>query len=615
MNTDIAAMAARLFAVDPVGLGGVLLQSAADETRSAWLRMARDLMPADSAWCRVPSHIDNERLLGGLDLAATLATGHTAMRRGVLAEANGGVVVLCMAERVLPGTAALIAAVQDAGAVAACSDGRQPEDPARWGLVALDEGEGEGERVARVLVERLALHVRLVPAPSRASAGPETMASSTRQEIAKARAHLDSVAADDPIVTALCEAAQALGVDSLRASCLALRVARAAAALRGSDVVEAQDAAWGACFVLGPRARAWPAGQDGAPPADENTPASAEPAEGEAQGTAETSSEPQTEESSVTPDEGVPPPNAGVRAMEESFVEAAGATLPPALLAAIAASRASGGMPHSGAQVARSTRSAATSTHGRPLGSRRGELRAGARLDLLQTLMAAAPWQPLRRRERAANGQAEEFVRTSILVRRSDFQVRGFRPREERVTIFAVDASGSQALHRLAEAKGAAELLLAECYVRRNRVAVLAFRGEGAVVLLPPTRSLVRAKRCLAGLPGGGATPLAAGLDAARQLAEGIARQGGTPTLVLLTDGKANVTRNGRPGRSAAHLEAVASARAWRETGIGALLLDTAPEPQAVAQQLAAAMQARYVALPHADSQALAHAILDHGRA
>ncbi len=66
--------------------------------------------------------------------------------------------------------------------------------------------------------------------------------------------------------------------------------------------------------------------------------------------------------------------------------------------------------------------------------------------------------------------------------------------------------------------------------MRRDRVAVLAFRGRGAQLLLPPTRSLVRAKRSLAGLPGGGGTPLAAGIDAGSALAGDVRRRGGTPT-------------------------------------------------------------------------------------
>ena len=83
--------------------------------------------------------------------------------------------------------------------------------------------------------------------------------------------------------------------------------------------------------------------------------------------------------------------------------------------------------------------------------------------------------------------------------------------------------------------------------MRRDQVALIAFRGRGAELLLPPTRSLVRAKRSLAGLPGGGGTPLAAGIDAALALADAGAPRGGTPVVVLLTDGRANIARDGAP--------------------------------------------------------------------
>ena len=114
------------------------------------------------------------------------------------------------------------------------------------------------------------------------------------------------------------------------------------------------------------------------------------------------------------------------------------------------------------------------------------------------SLRAAAPWQPIRRRERTAVADHR------IEVRADDLRVTQFKQRTRTTTIFVVDAPGSTALNRLAEAKGAVELVLADCYVRRDRVALLAFRGGGAELLLPPTRSLVRAKRSLAGLPGGG---------------------------------------------------------------------------------------------------------------
>ena len=184
-------------------------------------------------------------------------------------------------------------------------------------------------------------------------------------------------------------------------------------------------------------------------------------------------------------------------------------------------------------------------------GSRRGDLRGGARLErgrdaaCGRALAAAAPAR--RRRGIARRPPPRRRVR------------RGGFPRHplpaaarDTTTIFVVDASGSAALHRLAEAKGAVELLLAECYVRRDQVALIAFRGRGAELLLPPTRSLVRAKRSLAALPGGGGTPLAAGIDAAVELAELALRRGETPIVVVLTDGRANVARDGTGGRARA---------------------------------------------------------------
>jgi len=239
---------------------------------------------------------------------------------------------------------------------------------------------------------------------------------------------------------------------------------------------------------------------------------------------------------------------------------------------------------------------------GRPLGARPGSPRDGARLALIDTLRAAAPWQPLRRRERPAAAQR-------VIVQPADFRVVRLRQRSETTTIFTVDASGSAALHRLAEAKGAVELLLADCYVRRDRVAVVAFRGRGAEVLLAPTRSLVRARRELAALPGGGGTPLAAGLDAAAELALATRRRGGTPVVVVLTDGRANVARDGAGGRAQADRDARASARRLRAEGVLALLIDTGAQAQPLAREIAREMGAGYLPLPRADARGVSQAV------
>ena len=244
------------------------------------------------------------------------------------------------------------------------------------------------------------------------------------------------------------------------------------------------------------------------------------------------------------------------------------------------------------------------------MGARRGEPRSGARLNVMETLRAAAPWQKLRQLQHERQFPTPTGVPYKrIHVRREDFHVTRFKQVGQTTTLFVVDASGSSALHRLAEAKGAVELLLADCYVRRDRVAVLAFRGKTAELLLPPTRSLARAKRALAGLPGGGGTPLASAIDAARELADQISRRGETPIVVLLTDGRGNMARDGTPGRAKASEDALSAARQMRLAGITTLLLDTSLQPQAAAQALAKAMGARYVPLPYASAQAVSRVV------
>jgi magnesium chelatase subunit D len=281
------------------------------------------------------------------------------------------------------------------------------------------------------------------------------------------------------------------------------------------------------------------------------------------------------------------------------------AAIPPGLLARLRLAAARGAKPRSSGRAAASHQAA---RRGRPAGVRRGEPRRGARLNVIETLRAAAPWQPLRRRERLA-ARRSDAPTTRVEVRLDDFRVTRLKHRPQTATIFVVDASGSAALHRLAEAKGAVELLLADCYVRRDRVALVAFRGRAAELLLPPTRSLVRAKRSLAGLPGGGGTPLAAGIDAAADLAEAVRRRGETPVVVLLTDGRANVGRDGIGGRTQAESEALAAARRLAATASSVLLIDTSPRPQPGARSLAAAAGGTYLPLPYADASALSGAV------
>jgi magnesium chelatase subunit D len=399
---------------------------------------------------------------------------------------------------------------------------------------------------------------------------------------------LAQVSGDASLLTALCTAAFALGVESPRIYALAWKAARAAAALDGRTQISQDDAVIAGRLVLAPRATLAPQEEPDEspqpPPLDEPAPDSEPPAHGAPQ------SPPQASEA---PAQGTPPEPqpTGQRDIDQGVVAATQAAIPAGLLARLRSENAS----RTGASgTGRAGAFRKTGKRGRPCGA--GKSTGRGRLHVVETLRAAAPWQRLRGRH------AEEGDRR-MRVARSDLREQRYKERSATLTIFAVDASGSAALNRLAEAKGAVELILADCYIRRDQVAVIAFRGRSALLLLPPTRSLVRAKRSLAGLPGGGGTPLAAAIDAALILATQAQRRSETPTLVLLTDGRANVTRSGAAGREAAHGEALSAARAVGLAGIAALFIDTSPKPNALAKDLAAAMRAQYVALPYASAE------------
>lgn len=589
-----AVQVAVLFALDPVGTGGVRLRASAGPVRDVWLNLLRNLLGV-ATLRRMPLSITDERLLGGLDLPATLASGRPVLQKGLLAESDGSVVLLAMAERLPTATAARLCSVMDTGEVRLERDGLTVQSPTRFGVVALDEGLSDDEALVIGLRDRLAFDIDL------SQVSPRTASAEDFSEhwientinITAARKRLAQLQTSDDVIAAICGTALALGVDSPRASLLAMRVARASAALDGNHTVTEEDASIAAQLVLGPRATRLP------PMAQQEQPEQQEP---EQEVESETQPEQQAAEPDTRPDHESesPSPQDATQKLEDKVLEATQAAIPAGLLSQLMEGnfkqlRASSGK--SGAPLKNGQR-------GRPAGSRRAMPTHGQRLHLIDTLRAAAPWQTLRRMQ-----ISDPVAAARVQVRAEDFHIKRIKQKTGTTTLFVVDASGSSALHRLAEAKGAVELLLADCYVRRDQVAVIAFRGKSAEILLPPTRSLVRAKRSLSGLPGGGGTPLATAIDAAAALADEIKRKGQTPVIVLLTDGRANVARDGSGGREKAMADALSSAARLRLCQAAVLLIDTSPQPQSTALQLAHAMTARYLPLPHAGANAMSHAV------
>lgn len=582
-----AVMAASLFAVDPVGLGGIAVASKYGPVRDSWMDFLRSIVPGWAPFRKLPLYAADERLFGGLDLAATLARGKPVAERGLLAEMDRGFLVIPSAERMESGLASRLGLVIDAGAVHVEREAASLMHPARFGVIALDESEsGDDETPPAALLERLGLRIDLTDVTWRDVGLSDT----TLEEIEAAQARLPKVVVPDNIIAGLVSAAVSFGIQTLRAPVFAVRAARASAALAGRDEANEEDAGLAAMFVLAPRATRMPEPMEDQAPPEPPPPEPQDDKEEDGKGGGESG------ENETAPEDD--------KALTDMIIAAAAAAMPKEMLVKAAAKPfrvpPSAPMGKAGAERTNAAR-------GRPAGVRRGMPKPGSPLSLLETLRAAAPWQKIRKsmldKAIGAGGRLDR-----IEVRSDDFRIKRLKARSQTATIFAVDASGSAAMQRLAETKGAVELLLAECYIRRDQVALVAFRGTRAEILLPPTRSLTRAKKSLAALAGGGGTPLASGIDAAGALALNIRRRGISPLVVFLTDGKANIAADGKPGRERAQNDANTAGRRLRAEGIATILVDTSPRPQVQAEKLAQEMAARYVPMPYANAAAISKA-------
>jgi magnesium chelatase subunit D len=531
--------------VDPVGLKGIVLRVRAGPVRAA---LDREIAALPGPVRRIHAGLADEALFGGLDLAASLAEGREVRSEGLVR--RPALVVLPMAERTPPALAARLAQLLDAGF------GHR--------LCLLDESAGDDEGVPACLAERLGFHADLNAVRHVETGAPVAPPGA----LAAARDRLPAVTLPDEASATMAALAAAFGIHSLRAPLLALRAARALAALNGVTAASEIHLREAAELVFPHRATQVPHPQDD-PPAPDPSP---EPSDADEGG-----------EPSALPD--------------ELLVTAVRACLSPDLLARLASdSRAARQAAGSGAGDRRRS-----NRRGRPLSARPGTLDGRARIDLVATLRAAAPWQALRR---AARPDA-----TGLLIRPADIRLSRFEDRSDRLLVFLVDASGSTAMTRLAEAKGAVELLLGQAYARRDQVALVAFRGPGAQLLLPPTRSLVRAKRSLGALPGGGGTPLAAGLREGLDVALRARRQGLTPALVLLTDGKANLSLDGAADRLRAAEDAHCIARQVAAERIPGLCIDISPRPSPDLAPLVRSLGALHVPLPRADAGTISRAV------
>jgi len=531
------ALALQLLAQNPRGLGGLHLRARHGPARDAVLHEIARLFPGAA---RIHPAMNDGQLFGGPDIAATLSAGRLVLTRGLLSD--GAVCILSMAERCSSALAARLCQALDSGQISA--------------VILLDEGAEPDEAAPRSLTNRCAFRMSPV--------GGEDFEPALPSE--------DPVALSENAIAMLVVAAARFGIDDLRALILAVAAARAHASLFRRDVTENEDLQAAAELVFAHRATQIPADEDDTP--EEESPDD------------ETPDQPE-DDASTEPQTGNIP--------QDMLIEAIKAALPDDILQALAGGQSGSRGQGSTGQARKGNR------RGRPLPGRKGRPNGQARIDLMATLRAAAPWQTIRRRSRPDH--------QGLIVLVSDLHVRQFKEHSDRLVIFAVDASGSAAMARLAEAKGAVELLLAEAYARRDHVALVTFRGTRAELSLPPTRSLVQTKRRLSGLPGGGGTPLASGLQIVARVVAQARMQGLNPAVALLTDGRANVALDGTGNRAMAQEDTDRMAAVLRAMNVPIAVLDTAVRPQKALAKLSEVLAASYLPLPAADSRRMSQAV------
>jgi magnesium chelatase subunit D len=573
-----ANLVAILLAINPKGLKGVTVKSQYGPVRETWLSYLKQLTSACGMQVlKAPANISTEQLIGSLDVEASLQAGSLVLSKGLLERVHGNLLLLPMVERMDLQAIALISQALD--------EKNTFDQSTHFGVIAFDESDSIDESISPRLLDRLAFELYL---DQLSLADIKETLEVNAEDILKAKKLLPLVKCSDEYLEVMTKAGFSLGVSSFRAYYFALETAKTLAALRGLAEVSQDEVIDAARLVYTPSKRAYmPPEMDQSEDQSDKDQNDQDP----------DSQQEDSQSDQESPDE-IKQELPSEQELEDIIVQAVKASIPPKLL------RQSKDQMRAGKSAAHvSGKSGSIQKNflsGRPLGARKGRPTDGKRLDILKSIRAAIPWQRLRKKA-LLNNQANQY-HSRIEFRAEDLHIKQYLRRRGTVTIFLVDASGSSATQRLAEAKGALEELLAQCYIRRDEVAMLSMRGAKAEVVLPPTRSLARAKRNLAALPGGGGTPLASGFRAANEMAISLQRKGLTPIIVIMSDGKANVNLLGVGGRGGAHADALTAAKELRLKNHRVLFVDTSPQPEILAQELSGTMAAQYFPLPFTGS-------------
>jgi magnesium chelatase subunit D len=595
VGQDELKLALLLSAVDPT-IGGVLIKGERGTAKTTVARGLAALLPAkaDGAaapFIELPLGATEDRVVGSLDLTKALRDGHTQLRSGVLARANGGVLYVDEVNLLPDHLVDLLLDAAATGWVTVERDGVSAGEAARFVLVGTMNPE-EGDLRPQFL-DRFGLSVqvrgldtqelRMAAVGKRLEfdADPRSVIAvareaedTLRRAIVDARARLlllPVTGAHLSMVASICFEQM---LDGIRGDLAIIKTARALAAWEEASEIGADHIRRAAAFAIPHRMRRRPAQSTSSRNASVSRPSSA----------------------------GRYGPNVAAEAGDGSGDSRAdtNAVTPPRPLGAKpdAVSQSDGAQPSATALLrpAPAPEAAAinlvTDLIDRESSGRRGTGSVASRRAVRATPYDQTGTLAINETLTAAAARGRRVGERGIALAPTDLMQHGRSGPGRSHVLFLVDASASMATQRRLElAKSAALALLKSNYQHRDEVALMVFRGEGADLVMPFTSSIDGVEEALGDVPTGGRTPLARALIDATK----ILRTRESALLLVFTDGRANVSvSDGDPWE-----ESLAACETLRDACAGAVVIDCEPGPIVLgrARQLAAALGAECIAL------------------